>query len=162
MGIVKKYLNLAVSVNGAAPVTPSGPYTIGAGLGAVTNGIPVKGAIGIVIRVKATDSNSPTTPTIFVGNGPSRTSSFLTANAANGYGGAKGQAIRMDQPGGNTFSLWPADGRARFTHDFAQFSMTAHASGHTNFTIDAEVHYNEDPNSVMDEEGQLGLLPLTT
>jgi len=49
-----------------------------------------------------------------------------------------------------------------FTHDFAQFSMTAHASGHTNFTIDAEVHYNEDPNSVMDEEGQLGLLPLTT
>jgi hypothetical protein len=157
----KVYQNVPLSTGGGAAV--AGPTTLTAAAAYISNGIPCKGAIAVVARLKATNQNAPQTPLFNVGNTPSRLETFLASSGIQ-YTAVNGNVgVRCDQTGGNTLIIERANARGIFYHDFVQFGITGHATlTITGFTVDIEVWYDFDAFQSQLAMGQGQLVPSTT
>jgi hypothetical protein len=155
MASVKVFSNL--SLNGVA-----GPQNLAAATVYSTAGVPTKGARAIVFRFKATNANAPASASINVGNSPLRAELFLSPGSI-GYSGVLGNAgVRADQTGGNTIALFSSNARGIFFHDYAQVSITSHATLQINgFSVDAEVWYDHDADEMQKSLG-LGTVVVST
>jgi hypothetical protein len=157
---VKTYTNLALAIAGAAPTTPAGPYTIGAGAVAATNGIPCKGARVVVVKVFQADAVAWANWNMWVMNQASRLpASPGIINAPAGYNGRTPGLLRGDAPGGGSIILEAAG--QHFFHDFVQWWGTASGSGHTGVRVSADVYYDGDADNIMFDVGQAATV-LTT
>lgn len=164
MALVKKYTG--ITLNGAASpgtlvahaTTPVAVYT---------NGIPVCGARMIVFRIKASNNNLPSAWGINIGNDAARTGVFSSITGA-GYASVVGNiGLSLNGGGGNTVSAAASANQGRFHHAFAQLTLTPKvgatpANDTTGVTIDADVWYDGDADSIMLEAGQQNYTVLTT
>ncbi len=154
MGMVKTFTNIKMGASVAAGAV--GPQTYPAATAWLSAMVPVKGAKQVVFKMNSTDANGSGAASVNVASAADG-SGTLTASST-GHSVVGSGSGRMDKGGARMGAY--ATGKA-FMHEFAQLSMTSHASNpHTAFYVDVEVWYDGDADVLRVENGQGAIVPV--